>query len=146
MICPQCNNPTTRLIIKRGVTACADCRGLSEAGGTNISGVLTRNSERVRSQQHTYEGDTITPHIYDKVLGRLVPNESFMQRFPDKIATYFTEAELKKAGYSKPDKIFEEKAKVEAEADAERDQVEFVDDSEGEAMRETIEAAGGATS
>lgn len=140
MICPNCNNPTHRLISRDGITACADCRGLSEAGGTNISGVLTRNSERVRAQQHTFEGDTISPHVYDKVLGRLVPNEDFMQRFPGKIATYFTEAELKTAGYSKPDKIFEAKAATEAEADAERDKVEFVADDSGEGMKEVIDA------
>jgi hypothetical protein len=140
MICPRCNNPTSRLIIKRGVTACADCRGLSETGGARVSGILTRNSERVRAQQHTYEGDTITPHVYDRVLGRLVPNEAFMERFPEQIGTYFTAAELKKAGYSKPDAIFEAKAKVEAEADAEREKVEFVEDTDGEGMKEMVDA------
>lgn len=81
----------------------------------------------------------ITPHIYDKVLGRLVPNEDFMNRFPEKIATYFTEADLKQAGYSKPDAIFEAKAQLEADAEAERDLVEFVDDAGGEAMAEVVE-------
>jgi hypothetical protein len=140
VICPRCHNPTHRLVQRHGVMACADCRGLSEAAGTNISGVLTRNSERVRADQHQFEGDTITPHVYDKVLGRLVPNEDFMQRFPGKITTYFTEAELKKAGYSKPDKLFDEKAKTEAEAAAEREAVEFVDDTDGEAMKEVVDA------
>lgn len=140
MICPNCHNATYRLIIKGGITACADCRGLSQAAGSNVSGILTRNSERVRSQQHTNEGDMITPHIYDKVLGRLVPNEDFMNRFPEKIATYFTESDLKQAGYSKPDAIFEAKAQLEADAEAERDLVEFVDDTDGVSMKEVVDA------
>ncbi len=138
MICPNCNRKTYRLIIDKHGKGCAECRGLSEAGGTQITHVLTRNSERVRAQQHTYEGDTITPHIYDRTLGRLVPNEDFMRLFPGKIATYFTEQELHKAGYSKPDKLFQEKAAIEAAADAERDRVEFVPDTDGEGMASTI--------
>ena len=140
MICPRCSQPTHRLIIDKHGPACAHCRGLSEAAGAQVSNILTRNSERVRSQQHTNEGDIITPHIYDKVLGRLVPNEDFMERYPEKIATYFTEDDLKHAGYSKPDKIFEEKARLEAEADAERDRVEFVPDVQGEGMKEVVES------
>lgn len=140
MICPRCNQPTSRLIYRDGVTACANCRGLSDAAGASISGILTRNSERVRSQQHTFEGDTIPAHRYDKVLGRMVPNEDFMERFPNQITTYFTESELKKAGYSKPDKLFEAKAQLEADAAAERDRVEFVDDTDGEAMKDVIDA------
>ena len=138
MICPRCSQPTHRLINRGGVTACAGCRGLSEAAGASVSGILTRNSERVRAQQHQFEGDTIPAHRYDKVLGQLVPNEDFMSRFPDKITTYFTEGELKKAGYSKPDKLFEAKAQLEAEADAERERVEFVADADGADMAATI--------
>lgn len=146
MICPNCSNATYRLIIKHGVTACADCRGLSQAAGSNVSGILTRNSERVRSQQHTNEGDLITPHVYDIILNKWVPNEDFMDHYPEKLATYFTEDELKAAGYSKPDAIFEEKAKLEAAAEAERGSVEFVDDAGGEAMKEVVEAIDATTS
>jgi hypothetical protein len=145
MICPRCHQETHRLIVKRGITACADCRGLSEAAGVQITGVLSRNSERVRAEQHTYEGDTILPHTFDPLLNKWLPNENFMQRFPDKITTYFTEAELKKAGYSKPDKLIEAKAQLEADAAAERELVEFVADDEGQAMSEVIEAVDATT-
>lgn len=146
MICPRCSQETHRLISRGGVTACADCRGLSEAAGANVSNILTRNSERIRAQQHQFEGDLITPHVIDKAQGKLVPNEDFMARFPDKIATYFTEAELKAAGYSKPDAIFEAKAKREAEVDAERAAVQFVPDESGEGMKEVVEAIDAAPS
>lgn len=140
MICPACNQHTHRLISDKRGMACANCRGLSENGGANITGILTRNSDRVRAQQHEYEGDIILPHTFDKQLGRFVPNEDFMQRFPDKIATYFTKEELVAAGYSKPDKIFEQKAKQEAEVEAEKADVEYADDPDQTVMAGKIDA------
>lgn len=126
--CPRCNKPTHRLIIDKHGEACADCRGMSQNGGANVTGILTRGSDRVRQQQHQYEGDIIVPHRYDHQTHKLVPNEEFMARFPEMLPTYFTADDLKKAGYSKPDKIFDAQAKKEAQHVKEMEQVEFVED------------------
>src|SRR5881394_2668744 len=101
MICTQCNRPTNRLIYIYGIMACAVCRGLSEAGGPKTDGSLTRNSFRVREQQRRFEGDFITPHIYDRTTKQMVPNPDFIKLHTDKIGTFFKQKELESAGYSK---------------------------------------------
>lgn len=107
MICPNCRKPTSRIrVYESGLKACANCLGLSETGGSKIDGTLTRSASRVRDQQRTNEGDTIAPHIFDKVTKQLKPNPDFLRRYPDKIADNYTPTELKRAGHSKVDKIF----------------------------------------
>lgn len=138
MICPRCQQPTHRLISDKRGMACADCRGLSETGGAKLDGILTRNSDRVRTQQQQHEGDMILPHRFDKHLNKIVPNEDFVDKYPDQLPTYFTEQELNTAGYSKAGSIFERKAAKEAEVDKEREEVEFVEDDAK--VAETIEA------
>jgi hypothetical protein len=140
MTCPNCNRPTGRLIIKNGVKACASCRGLSQSGGSKLTGVLTRNSDRVRAQQHTNEGDMITPHVFDKQLNKFVPNQDFIDKYPEKIPDFFTEGDMRKAGYSKSGKVFEARATEQAKVDADNANVEFVVDKGGEHMAETVGA------
>lgn len=101
MQCPNCQQPSNRLIYESNIMACAACRGLSEAGGLRIDGTLTRNSFRVREQQRRFEADIITPHIYDKISKRMVPNPDFIKQHPTKIGNFFKQAELEQAGYMK---------------------------------------------
>lgn len=141
MICPNCHQPTNRMIIDKRGTGCANCRGLSENGGPSISGILTRGSERVRAQQHTNEGDMIMPHTYDKVTGQVLPNPDFVKHYPDQLPTYFTQQELQDAGYSKAGKIYEKKAAAEALLEQEREsEIEYATEGAAEKIAETIEA------
>lgn len=140
LTCPNCHQPTARLIIDKHGSGCAACRGLSENAGANVTGILTRTSDRVRQQQQQFEGDMIVPHRYDAGLGRVVPNEEFVAKYPGMLPTYFTEQELKDAGYSKPDKIYEAKAAQEAAVEKEREQVEFAADPDGEKVAEVVNA------
>lgn len=118
MTCPQCQQPTSRLVITANLTACARCLGLSESGGPALDGTLTRNSQRVREQQREHEGDMILPHAYDKASKKVVANPDFLQLYPDKMSEYFSQTELEQQGYTKVGEAFERveagKAKVEA--------------------------------
>lgn len=126
------------MIIRNNITACATCRGLSEGAGVNVQNILTRNSERIRAQQHTNEGDIILPHKFDVASQNWIPNPDFVDRYAEMLPTYFTEEELVKHGYSKADRIFEAKAVKEAEHAREMDDVEFVGD-DGVKMAEVVE-------
>ena len=106
MTCPTCHQPTARMRIYEHGAGCAACLGLSEAGGAKVDGLLTRNSDRIREQQRRFEGDMIPPHIVDKVSRKAVPNPDFMARYPDKIASNYTQSELERAGHSKAGEIF----------------------------------------
>lgn len=106
MICPNCQQPTNRMVIRAGFKGCAECWGMGATGGTKTDGILTRNSDRIRQQQLQYEGDTIPPHSFDKGSRKVVPNPDFVDRYPEQVSNYFTEGEIRKAGYSKADKLF----------------------------------------
>lgn len=110
MVCPTCNKPTSRLIIDKLGSACATCRGQSEAGGTSATGLLTRNSDRVREQQRQFEGDTILPHAYDKASRKVKPNDDFIKMYPDKVGNFFKQSELEQAGYTKIGDVYKQKA------------------------------------
>jgi len=101
MTCPNCSKPTSRLIYRKSGTACAPCWGLSEAGGIKTDGVTTRNSFRIREQQRRFEADIITPHVYDKVTKKMVPNPDFVNIHTDKVGNFFKQNELEQAGYTK---------------------------------------------
>ena len=105
MTCPQCEKPTSRLTVYEHGSACANCLGKSESGGPKLDGSVTRSSFRVRDQQRTNEGDFITPHVFDKVQKKAVPNPDFIEKYPNQVKNYFTKKDLKQAGYSKADKI-----------------------------------------
>ena len=142
MTCPNCNNHTGRIIVYyhdgKGIAACAGCRGISENGGARVSGILTRNSDRVRAGQHDHEGDIIMPHTFDKTTGQTIPNPEFVARYPDMLPTYFSQEELQKAGMSKAGKIFDKKAAAEAKHEKEAAKVEFAPDPEGAKLKEVI--------
>lgn len=106
MQCPICSKSTSRLIYRATGTACAVCRGVSEAGGPRIDGSLTRNSFRIREQQRRFEGDIITPHVYDKMTKQMVPNADFIKLHPDKLDNFFKQTELEQAGYTKIGHVF----------------------------------------
>lgn len=138
MICPNCQQPTSRLIIDSHGKACANCRGLSESAGAKVSGILTRNSDRVRAQQQTHEGDMILPHRFDRLTGKTVPNEEFVARYPEQLTTYFTQEELQKQGYSKADKIFKHQEKKQAKHDADAAEVVYAEDEGAEKITEVV--------
>ncbi len=106
MICPNCKQPTSRLRVYRDFSACAACLGLSESGGVKIDGSLTRQSTRIRDQQRTHEGDIIPPHVFDYNKRGLVPNPDFIKRYPEKLTSSYTVAELKAAGHSRIAPVF----------------------------------------
>lgn len=80
----------------------------------------------------------ILPHRFDKHLNKTVPNEDFVAMYPDQLPTYFTESELKQAGYSKPDKIYQRKKAKEAAHAKEMEDIEFIEDDSK--VMETINA------
>lgn len=138
MICPNCKQQTSRLIIDSHGKACANCRGMSESGGARLDGILTRGSDRIRRQQQTHEGDIITPHVYDPTTKQHVPNPDFVDRYPDKLPTYFTETELNKFGYSKAGKIYKEREARSKKIEQEKAAVEYAADPDNAKLKEVI--------
>ncbi len=112
MICPNCNQPTNRMIYRAGGKACAVCWGLSEAGGVKLDGSLTRNSYRIREQQRRFEADIITPHIYDKTTKKMVPNPDFINIHTEKVGNFFKQGELEQAGYTKIGHVYKHVAET----------------------------------
>ena len=111
MKCEFCKQPTHRLIIDVHGKICANCRGLSETGGVQTDHLLTRTSDRVRTQQQKHEGDFILPHTYDSAQGKMVANPDFVNRYPEQLDNYFSQSELEAQGYSKIGKVFDAKRK-----------------------------------
>jgi hypothetical protein len=105
MICQGCHRNSNHIksYFVDGILLelCSSCGHFSEAGGTKTDGLLTRNSFRVRKQSLEYEGDMLLPHKYDKISRKVVPNDDFLKKYPDKAGEYFKQRELDKAGYSK---------------------------------------------
>jgi hypothetical protein len=58
----------------------------------------TIHSDRVVNQQKQYGADFVQPQIYDKTKRKLVINPQFVSLYPDKVGTYFSPNEIKKAG------------------------------------------------
>lgn len=142
MICPNCERPTARIIYTyrdgQRIAGCAADRGMSENGGAKMSGILTRNSSRVRAGQQDHEGDIILPHKYNPLTHKTEPNPEFVAKYPEQLPTYFTQSELEDAGMSKAQKIFDKKAAHEAKHAQEAAQVEFAKDPGGEKLKEVI--------
>jgi len=102
MKCSGCGKTSSHIkVLPNGDEVCPHCSSMSEAGGTKISGLLTRNSFRVRSESVKHEGDFIQPHAYDKNKRKLCLNEDFVKKYPDKVKEYFSEEEVSNAGYCK---------------------------------------------
>lgn len=83
------------------IERCSDCLGVSEAGGAKIDGILTRNSFRVRTESVKYEGDTLPPHVYNKMTRKLEPNPEFIKQFGAHSDQFIEEGEAVKAGMPK---------------------------------------------
>ena len=115
MICPVCNQVTSRMrVYEGGIKACANCLGISEAAGFKIDGSLTRTSQRVRDQQRTHERDMIPPHVFDHNTKTLKPNPDFIKNYPDKLASNFNQRELEKTGMSRAGDIFKADSQMKA--------------------------------
>lgn len=122
MTCPQCQQPTARLIIDKRGKACATCRGMSVAAGVQVDGSMTRHSERITSQQRKHEGDLIPPHRYDSKLKRVVPNPDFVKGYPGQLPDFFSQAELESEGYQHISTVFEHRETEKANAEATKDE------------------------
>jgi len=55
---------------------------MSEAGGVNTDGILTRQSFRIRSESIKHEKDFIPPHTYDKGSKKIIKNPDFAKAYP----------------------------------------------------------------
>jgi hypothetical protein len=132
VICPNCKHQTSHLkILPNGNTICHNCGGYAESGGVRTDKILTRNSDRVRDQQHQHEGDMITPYVWDKATDKAVVNHDFVELYPEQAAVTFTKDELKAAGHGR----LLERVK---EADPDTSDVEFSGD-EKQAIKGVID-------
>lgn len=98
MICQNCHCQSSNIKYIPGVgERCHNCGGFSEAGGTRSTGLTTRQSFRIRSEQAQFQGDMTPPHVYDKHSKKLVPNPDFVSQFPDRVGDFHSNEELTKA-------------------------------------------------
>lgn len=98
MICRTCGSDSSRVVSRGGEDSCPSCSGISEAGGARTSGILTRNSLRVRTESVRSEGDTLPAHRYDRASRKWVPSEDFLRLHPGSASNVLTEGEARKAG------------------------------------------------
>jgi len=100
MICPTCSTETAHIKVEiDGSVVCHKCGGFSQTGGSKTDKVLTRNASRITEQQIQYEADIIPPYKLDKNTRQVVPNEDFMELYPNQAVDTFTQDELIDAGY-----------------------------------------------
>ncbi len=100
MKCRTCNFNSGRIKVIDGIDVCTNC-GLVETGGSKVDGSITRNSLRIREQQKQYESDLTPPYTYSKAQRKAVPNDKFIQLFPEQASKTFTSSELKSVGITK---------------------------------------------
>lgn len=126
MICNTCNSESGHIKTVKGVDSCHICGEFREAGGTRTTGLLTRNSLRVRQDAALYEGDTIHPYEYDKTRHKAVPSKEFIKKFPHQAHEYFTDAQLKEAGHAKlPAALQKRKERINKSIAKEESQIQF---------------------
>lgn len=129
MVCNNCKQTSNHIkAYADGSESCHLCGQFSEAGGVRTSGLLTRQSFRVRSEQARFAADTLPPHKFDKASGKVVPSDDFIKKYPDQAKNYFDNADMKKAGVPK---LAEHSDKLRAKEQAHK-----------EALRKTREYAG----
>lgn len=115
---------------------CENCGGFSVSQGSHVSGILTRNSYRVRRQQSRHEGDMVQPHVWDKASRKHVINPDFIKLYPDKAKDIYREPEMVQSGYTKlPEHSRKLKANNKARADKFKSDVEFHGKTEDGAKR-----------
>ncbi len=115
MICQNCQHESSNIKYFPGVgERCHHCGGFSEASGTKTTGLLTRQSFRVRSEQPQYAADMLPPHVYDKVQRKFIPNPDFISNHADRVKNFIPNEELRAARMPKladhSDKLTQEAA------------------------------------
>lgn len=121
MLCPNCGSKTGRLIIKASGTRCHACGGVNETGGARVSGILTRNSERLRHDGEHHKADVVIPHILDKASGKVVPNPEFVKLYPEKTSTFYSEEDVKASGDKRLSDLWKKQEADRAEHQADLD-------------------------
>lgn len=143
MRCQNCGRPAGRVVATFDasgsvVERCAQCLGLSEAGGSRTTGALTRSSLRVRTQAVRDEGDMLPAHRWDKASRKLVPNTDLLDRYASNADQFYTETEAVKAGLPKlADHIAARKVQKRASKAAHASGVEFAGSTES-GMKRTL--------
>lgn len=111
MLCRTCNAESGHIITRNGRDTCHSCGMFTEAGGTNTTGLLSRNSLKVRQEAVMHEGDILHPFYYDAVRRKPIPNREFIKQFPNQSHEYYTSAQLLDAGYTNLPKHLEKRKK-----------------------------------
>lgn len=100
MKCATCHSQSSRIIVTPdGEESCHNCGGFSEAGGTKLDGILTR--QRVRHDAAMGEVNIITPHKYNKQKRDFDINPDFVKHYPQQASEMYTPQEMIKAGMPK---------------------------------------------
>ena len=98
MKCQNCHARSYYIkVLANGEERCPRCGGFSEASGVKTSGLLTRSSFRVRTEAVKYEGDTITPFVYNHAEKKMDLNQEFVKLYPNQAKDYYTDVEMRKA-------------------------------------------------
>lgn len=92
MICATCHKESSRIRIIEGREICSNCGGFSEANGTRVDGILSR--QRVRGEAAKYEGDTINPWQFDKASKKFEPNPDFIKLHPANAHNFYKPEDL----------------------------------------------------
>ena len=139
MICESCGTDSPFIYATVDGEGCHNCLGVGQTGMRSTKNILTRNSERIRSDQIQNEGDTIPPYIFEPNQKKPVPNPEFAERFPQQAVQYFNDKELKQVGLENvKDKIASDRAKaIRAKAKEDQRQIEYAGKSES-GVRQTI--------
>jgi hypothetical protein len=102
MRCQNCGDNSSRIIqLADGTERCHHCGDFSEAAGPRTTGLLTRNSFRIRSEAVKNEGDTIQPFIYNKTERKMDMNPDFIKLYPDQAKDFYLPEETDKKGLKK---------------------------------------------
>lgn len=95
MICQTCQHESGNIRYIPGIgERCHNCGDFSEAGGTKSTGLVTRQSSRIRLQQPQHAGDLVPPHTYDRGSKKWVPNPEFVKLYPDRAKDFHSNDEL----------------------------------------------------
>lgn len=131
MICQNCHGESSNIKYFPGVgERCHRCGGFSEAAGTKTTGLLTRQSSRVRHDQPQYAADMLPPHVYDKVQRKFVPNPDFISNHAERAKNFITNDEM--VGARMP-KLAEHATKQVAHEKAHKEKMRTITEHSGDA-------------
>lgn len=129
MVCRTCNNESSHIITRKGIDSCHVCGGFRESS-RSTSGILTRNSLRVRQAAVLGEGDTIHPYEYDKARRKPVPSKDFIKKYAHQSHEYFTDNQLRDAGHNTlPIALAKRQDKIRKQIEKEESKVRFEGDA-----------------